>query len=154
MNSVEELHKLGILHDAIAVIILNKNKQILLTKRSKNKLGAGLWEIPGSHIRKDEGFYISGSRCLKKELNIDIDKFEYIGKFKYFVKINNEFENEKVYVILCYYDGLIEPNPEEVEDFKWISLEELKNQMKNYNISFWLKEGFKIFYDDIKKLIS
>lgn len=38
----DKLHKLGILHDAVAIVIMNKNKEILLTKRSKNKLGSGL----------------------------------------------------------------------------------------------------------------
>lgn len=64
----------------VAVILENKNKEILLVKRAfppkKN-----WWDLPGGFIQLNETFEEGARREIKEELGINISKLEYINSY-------------------------------------------------------------------------
>ena len=56
--------------------IINKNKEILLTQRNKNKSYGGLWEPTTGHVKTKEKDIEGALRELKEELNITVKKQE------------------------------------------------------------------------------
>ena len=62
----------------VAVILVNKRKEILLVKR-KYQPQKNYWDLPGGFIEDDENFENALVREVREELNIVLDNFDYIG---------------------------------------------------------------------------
>ena len=120
-------HKDGKLHRAFSIFIFNSKGEMLLQKRAKNKYhSGGLWtNACCSHPRPDERLGDAIHRRLKEEMGFDCElkkMFHFIYKVKF---DNNLTEHEFDHVFVGIYDGKVKPNPEEVEDFKWININDL-----------------------------
>jgi isopentenyl-diphosphate delta-isomerase len=128
-----EAHKTGQLHEAFSIFIFNTKGELLLQKRNENKYhSGGLWtNTCCSHARVGEGLQSAIHRRLQEEMGFDCDLKE-VGSFIYNVKLsNNLIENEFDYIFKGVVDDIIvKPDPEEVSDYKWISMDELKNDAK------------------------
>lgn len=135
----------GILHRAITIFIINDKNEILLTKRSiLKKLWPDFWDTSCStHVRQNETYGQAGERRLKKELGFSC-KLKLVSKFQYQAKFQNiGSENEICALLIGNYTGKINPNSDEISIYKWISVEQLKNEINNTDISPWLKIAFK-----------
>jgi isopentenyl-diphosphate Delta-isomerase len=123
-----EAHKKGLLHRAFSILIFNSKGEILLQQRAEGKYhSAGLWtNACCSHPRPGESIEDAGKRKLLQEMGFECD-LTYSHKFVYRVELDNELtEYEWDYVLIGYYDGEPEMNPEEAQDWKYQSLEETK----------------------------
>ena len=76
-----------------AVVIVNDKNQILLQKRSDNKL----WGLPGGLIELDETIEECAIREVKEETNLDIEIINYIGVFVNPMMRWRENDKAKVY---------------------------------------------------------
>jgi isopentenyl-diphosphate delta-isomerase len=134
----------GLTHRAFSIFIFNNKNEILIQKRAKGKmLWPGFWaNTCCSHPRKDESYKKATKRRLKEEMGIDVN-LKLVFKFYYQAKYKNiGSENELCAVLVGKYNGdEINSNPEEVEEWKWISVKELKKDIKqNPNIyAPWFK---------------
>jgi len=144
LKEKEECHKLnGILHRAITVFIFNNQGHLLITKRSKNKiLWPEIWETSCStHVHENETYGQSAEERIKHELNVS-SKLKVHSKFKYsaiFKEIGSE--NEICALLTGHWNKEIKPNQNEVSEYKWISLDDLKEEIKENPEQFapWLK---------------
>lgn len=137
------IHKQGTLHRAFSILIFNKEDKLLIQKRASNKYhSGGLWtNTCCSHQREGEILNDSIHRRLIEELGFDTELKE-IFKFSYKVRFNNGLiENEVDHVYFGDYNKKITPNPQEIEDYKWVSLdflfEDIKNNPDYY--TYWFK---------------
>jgi isopentenyl-diphosphate delta-isomerase len=76
-------------------------------------------------------------------------KFHFIYK----IELENQlFEHELDHVLIGKFNQNPIPNPEEVKDFRWISMLDLKKEIneKSANFTFWFKEIIHNFEDKIK----
>jgi len=139
-----EAHKTGQMHEAFSIFIFNKNKELLLQKRNDNKYhSGGLWSNTCcSHPREGEKLETAVHRRLKEEMGFDCILKE-IGSFVYKVKLSNEItEHEFDYVFTGFVDDVImKPDLDEVSDYKWVSMGDLKKDIVNSpdKYSEWLK---------------
>lgn len=143
-----ETHRKWLLHRAVSVLVLNKNWEILLQQRSLNKYHCwGMWSNAAcTHPFPKESNIEAAHRRLREEMWFDTDLKE-IFQFHYITHFNNWLtENEYDHVFLWYYDWKIEYNSDEVNDFKWIRIEELKNDMIENPSAY--TERFKIIIDN------
>jgi len=128
-----EAHLQGKLHRAFSVFLLNKQKdQMMIQKRAKGKYhSGGLWSNTCcSHPRPGEPINDAVSRRLVEEMGIKCETKEIFSK-TYKAKLDHNItENEFDHIFLGYYEGSPEPNPEEAEDWQWISIEELLDSVK------------------------
>lgn len=137
----------GILHRAFTIFISNSKNQVLIQKRSQNKLLWPLfWETScSSHPQKGENIFKTAKKRLKKELGVNC-QLKLVAKFQYQTSYKDiGSENEICSILTGRYDGIIRPDPKEVADWKWAGLKELKKDIiKNpRKYTLWLKMGLK-----------
>lgn len=142
-----EAHEKGVLHRAFSVFIFNKSGQLLLQQRALDKYHSpGLWtNTCCSHQRDGESSIEAGKRRLMEEMGFNCD-LEEIFWFIYKADFDNGLtEHELDHVLVGYYDEDPVVNPEEVASFKWMSLEDVKDDIseKPELYSAWFKIIFK-----------
>ena len=138
-----EAHQKGLLHRAFSVFIFNSRAELLLQKRATSKYhSGGLWtNTCCSHPRKDETALDAAKRRLQEEMGMNCD-LEKAFHFIYKSALDNELtEHELDHVFIGFTDEKPILNPEEAEDFKYISLEALNKEIKSSpdNYTIWLK---------------
>ena len=138
-----EAHLKGLLHRAFSVIIFNSEGKILLQKRASTKYHTpNLWSNTCcSHQRQYENNIDAGKRRLKEEMGFVTD-LQNFDSFIYKVKFPNGLtEHENDHIILGVYDGMPKPNPEEVDEWKWMCINKLVVDMKNNpaNYTAWFR---------------
>ena len=138
-----EAHRKGLLHRAFSVVIFNSKGEILLQKRAKSKYhSGGLWtNACCSHPLPDESMELATQRKLKQEMGIDL-KTEYAYKFIYNTNLDSGLiEHEYDHVFTGVFDGEPVINTHEVEDWKFIPLDQLRLDV-NLNpekYTYWFK---------------
>ncbi len=142
MEKMEAHHK-GLLHRAFSVVIFNSKGEILLQKRAQSKYhSAGLWtNACCSHPLPNESMEVATRRKLKQEMGIDL-KTEYAYKFIYRIDLESELiEHEYDHVFTGVFDGEPIINTHEVEDWKFISMKRLRDEVSASpeNYTYWFK---------------
>ncbi len=137
----------GHLHRAFSIFIQNSKGEMLLQLRSKAKHHfRSLWTNPCcSHPRKGEELQKAVHRRLKQEFGFDVGLKEI---FSFVYKATDEdsglTEYEFDHVFIGKYDGIPKPNPEEIDDWKWVAVKELKKDLNENPEKYtpWLKIAF------------
>ena len=127
-----EAHRKGVLHRAFSVVLFNSNGELLLQKRANNKYhSGGLWtNTCCSHPFPDETINDAAQRRLRHEMGITL-KPEFAFKFIYRTPLDKSLiEHELDHVFIGTFDGTPVINKDEVSEWKFMSLSELKNDME------------------------
>ncbi len=138
-----EAHVKGELHRAFSVLVFNSEGEVLLQKRAGHKYhSGGLWtNTCCSHPMPGEEPEAAAKRRLKEEMGIDLQpKFSH--KFLYKTKLDkNLIEHELDHVFIATFNGIPTVNSEEVEDWKFVNMNWLKQDMKNNPTAYthWFK---------------
>ncbi|MFT5715266.1 MAG: isopentenyl-diphosphate delta-isomerase [Flavobacterium sp.] len=145
-----EAHEKALLHRAFSVFVLNSKNEIMLQQRAHHKYHSPLlWtNTCCSHQREGESNTQAGTRRLFEEMGFKTDLKE-LFHFIYKAPFDNGLtEHELDHVMIGYYDEKPEINPEEVEAWKWMTIEEVKSDMllqpEIYTV--WFKIIFDEFY--------
>jgi isopentenyl-diphosphate Delta-isomerase len=138
-----EAHQKGVLHRAFSVLLFNSQGQLLLQKRASTKYhSGGLWtNTCCSHQQPNENPETTIQRRLIEEMGIQAETtFAY--KFIYKVPLDRQLiEHECDHVYLGRFDGEPSINSAEAEDWKFISLSQLKDDIKANpdNYTYWFR---------------
>lgn len=148
-----EAHEKAVLHRAFSVFIFNDNHELMLQQRAKHKYHSPLlWtNTCCSHQRVGETNIEAGKRRLQEEMGFSVDLKETTS-FIYKAPFDNGLtEHEFDHVMVGYYNGEPIINPEEVESWKWMTLEAIKVDMTLHpqNYTAWFKIIFDKFYEFI-----
>lgn len=144
-----QAHREGKLHRAFSVYVFNDNDELLLQQRALSKYhSGGLWtNTCCSHPREGEDVGKAAHRRLEEEMGFDTDLKEAM-EFVYFADVGKGMkEHEYLHVFTGRYNNGIKPNPEEVESFKWVNLDNLEKDIKENNSDY--TEWFKISIDRV-----
>lgn len=147
-------HQLALLHRAFSVFIyrkINDELEFLLQQRHQNKYHCGgLWtNTCCSHPRLSETIIVAAQKRLKEEMSIELP-LKALGTFQYKVKFENglsEHELDHVLVGECDSPSLsIVMHPNEVQDFRWISITQLKEELnaKPETYTPWFKSALSL----------
>jgi isopentenyl-diphosphate delta-isomerase len=125
-----EVHQKGWLHRAFSVFLIN-GSQMLIQKRAEHKYhSGGLWaNTCCSHPRFNERLDSAVSRRLKEETGISCPTKEVFSFVYRAVFENNLIEYEFDHVFVGNYNGSFQVNLEEVSEMKWISFEQLADEL-------------------------
>ncbi len=139
-----EGHERGLLHEAFSIFIFNSAGELLLQKRALTKYhSGGLWtNTCCGHPRPEEERKTGAERRLFEELGIRVSLDEQYH-FIYKAPLDHGLtEHELDYVFFGHFDGIPALNPEEAEDWAWMSYEDLSTdcQQKPERYTYWLKE--------------
>lgn len=129
-----EVRKKNLPHRGTCIFIFNSKGEILVTKRTVTKdVYPGLLEIgQGGGVAYGEEYKENARRELGEEVGIKNPKLEYLFDFHWHDEYNNSFW--KVYK--CVYDGRIRMQPEEVEDYFFISIKKLVDMISKEPAKF------------------
>ncbi len=142
-----KVHREGLLHRAFSVLIFNKEGKMLIHQRALHKYHSpGLWtNACCGHPNKGEDNAAAAFRRLKEEMGFNSD-LNYQFTFHYKADFSNGLtENEIDHVFFGEYNQEFKVNPEEVADYKWVDVEELKKDVLSDPQSYtvWFKEILK-----------
>ena len=110
-----------------AVVLVDKDKKILMTTRPSGKKLSGFWEFPGGKVEKGETPETALIREAKEELNIDINN-KCIAPLSF-----SEFDYKQFQLLLLLYvcrrwDG--HPISMEKNELKWVK----PNMLRKYKM--------------------
>lgn len=139
-----EAHIKGQLHEAFSIFIFNSKGELLLQKRAKGKYhSGGLWSnTVCSHAKFGEELSQAVGRRLQEEMGISTptkEVFSFIYRSDY---ENGLTEHEFDYVFVGHSDSEPVPDPEEVMDYKWMAIADLKKDIEKNpeNYTTWLRK--------------
>lgn len=141
------VHQQGLLHRAFSILVFNENNELLIHQRTSHKYHSGnLWtNTCCGHPNANEEISAAAHRRLGEEMGF-VTPLEFLYKFQYHTAFENGLvENEIDNVFVGKYCDSFIVNPEEVADYKWVTIENLlENVSKNpQNYTFWFKEILK-----------
>ena len=149
-----EAHEKAVLHRAFSVFIFNSKNELMLQQRASHKYHSpDLWtNTCCSHQRQGESNIEAGKRRLFEEMGF-VTELEEKTSFIYKAPFDNGLtEHELDHIMVGYFDDAPNLNQEEVKDWKWMSLEAVKNDIiinpKLYT------EWFKIIFDKFYNYIN
>lgn len=146
-----QAHEEALLHRAISVFIFNSKGELLLQRRAAVKYhSAMLWtNACCTHPRPEEPMAAAAKRRLVEEMNISCDLVHQFS-FIYHAQLDNGLtEHELDHVFFGYTDQEPIPNPDEVADWKYISMAELTIDITSNPDQY--TEWFKLIFDRIKQ---
>ena len=136
----------GIKHRAFVTFLQDANGRLLIQKRHRSKLGGGNWDVSAtSHVRSNETYAAAIRRCLLHELGVDKPITpNYLLSYSYLDRLGDRSENEYCSLFILGFTGTISPNPDELEDYRWLSVAELADWFQSDDRLFtrWFGEAF------------
>ncbi len=150
-----EAHEKAELHRAFSVFVLNDKGETMLQQRASHKYHSPLlWtNTCCSHQRLGETNIEAGKRRLREEMGFETDLRELFS-FIYRAPFDNGLtEHELDHVLLGYYPGSPEINPDEVAAWKWMGLEEIRQDLEDSPEQYtaWFRIIFDRFYEYIRQ---
>ena len=144
-----EAHEKGILHRAFSVFIFNDRNEIMLQQRALSKYHSpGLWtNTCCSHPREGEKTIGAAHRRMVEEMGFDCD-FEEAFDFIYKSDVGQGLtEHELDHVFIGHSNEQPKINPDEVNDWKYMSMDSVRAEMKSNPEKYTV--WFRIAFDEV-----
>lgn len=144
---------------AVYLIVKNEQNEILFQRRQGTKLWPGFLALPAGHVDTGENVYDAVVREAKEELNITISIENIIDTFVVNRRNKSIPSYYDVYFEIDSYVGdIIINEPEKCSELKWIKIEDLPEDVIDFEKVALLnnKKGIKfstIDVDNEKKLV-
>ncbi|MCS6917872.1 MAG: isopentenyl-diphosphate Delta-isomerase [Chitinophagales bacterium] len=145
-----EAHRQGRLHRAFSIFLFDTHGKMLLQRRSEQKYHfPGLWtNACCSHPKPGEALLAGAARRLTEELGISVP-LQLRGNviYRFYDPVSGLTEHELDYVLTGCTDGPLHPDPLQISELRWLSLEELKQEIECYPGRFtpWFRHIMKVF---------
>lgn len=136
MDKVQAHKGRGVLHRAISTFLFNSKGELLIQRRSPDKITCKLlWaNTCCGNVRPGENRRQCARRRLHEELGITQVRLHSVGMFTYQAFCNDDFsEHEVDGVYVGHYDGKVIPSPAEVAEFAWVSWERFVTDVMSTN---------------------
>jgi isopentenyl-diphosphate delta-isomerase type 1 len=123
-----EVHRLGLMHRAVHVLVFNALGQVFLQKRSlKKDRQPGLWDSSCSgHVDAGEDYDACAVRELREEIGLEL---EAAPRRLFKLAACAGTDQEHVWVYRCAAEGPFRLDPEEIERGGWFAPEEVTRWM-------------------------
>jgi isopentenyl-diphosphate Delta-isomerase len=133
MGVVDKLaaHRLGVLHRALSIFVFDESGRLMLQRRAVGKYhSAGQWSNTCcTHPRPGEPVVTAAHRRLREEMGFDCP-LRRLGSFVYRARLDNGMlEHELDHLFVGRFEGTPAPNPGEVMDWRWVTVDGLAAEM-------------------------
>jgi len=149
-------HYDGVLHRAFSIFIFNTNGELMIHQRALSKYHSpGLWtNTCCSHPRLNHAVIDNAHTRLQEEMGFDCE-FSEAFAFLYKADVGQgliEHEFDHVFVGVSDIQPII--NPDEVESWKYMSMEDIRKDMKDNSQLYteWFKIAFEEVTEHLKKI--
>ena len=159
-KSKSEIHRKGLFHSTVHVWIFTEEGNILIQKRSKKKeLNPGVWDVSvAGHVKFNENIKKAAKRETLEETGININTKDLlkIGVYRSInihpTAIDKEFFH--TYILKIDKNSInLDFKNNEVDDLKFISVEEMESLIKEENNKIFIGNNRK-YYSDVLKSIK
>ncbi|MDC3170479.1 NUDIX domain-containing protein [Bacteroidota bacterium] len=159
-KSKSEIHRKGLFHSTVHVWIFTEEGNILIQKRSKKKeLNPGVWDVSvAGHVKFNENIKKAAKRETLEETGININTKDLlkIGVYRsvniHPTAIDKEFFH--TYILKIDKNSInLDFKNNEVDDLKFISIEEMESLIKEENNKIFIGNNRK-YYSDVLKSIK
>jgi isopentenyl-diphosphate delta-isomerase len=152
------VHREGLLHRAFSIFIVDGPGRILLQRRHPQKYhSGGLWANSCcGHPRPTERTMVAARRRLNEELGIS-EPLSLGFCARYQADLDHGMtENEFVYVYFGPLNSAPRPDPAEISQLEFLSLDEVQRRIKQRPEAFaaWLKHYFVHHPTDISRCVD
>lgn len=124
-----EVHRQGLKHRAVHVLIFNARGELFLQKRSLKKDNhPGVWDSSAAgHLDTGEEYDVCAMREVQEELGI---KLPCVPQRVLRVNACEETGQEFVWVYRCEHEGPFQLHPEEIDEGAWFTLEKIRSWIR------------------------
>jgi isopentenyl-diphosphate Delta-isomerase len=149
-----EAHEKALLHRAFSVFIFNSKGEMLLQQRALKKYhSGGLWtNACCSHPYEGQDTKLAAEKRLQEEMGFTqplTKAFEFIYKAPF---DNGLTEYEYDHVFTATYEGAVMPNSDEVMDFCYMTVDEIKKSIQTHPHKY--TEWFKIAFPKLERYLA
>lgn len=139
-----EVHRLGLMHRAVHVLVFNSAGQVFLQKRSlKKDRQPGVWDSSASgHVDQGEDYDVCALRELQEEIGL---KPATLPRRLFKLPASTETDKEHVWVYQCESDGPFELNAEEIDRGDWFDPEDVTSWITHRPEDF--ASAFTVIWD-------
>jgi isopentenyl-diphosphate delta-isomerase type 1 len=133
--SRKEVHRQGLRHRAVHVLIFNSKGEIFLQKRSMLKDNfPGTWDSSAAgHLDSGEEYDACARREVREELGLDLKALpEKVLRIEACEETGQEF----VWVYRSIHEGPFQLHPEEIETGGWFTKERVTRWMRDHPEQF------------------
>ena len=151
----EEAHDKNLLHNEVAVFIINNNKQVLLQKRSANKrFNPNKWALCAGHVDANEGLENAALRELKEEVGLEIplEKLHPIAEREFTLGDTNSHITYFFYTKSNKDEDDFIIQKEELSEVKWFDLDEVINMIKEEDKTIVFKKNRLYIFEVLKEI--
>jgi isopentenyl-diphosphate delta-isomerase len=150
-----ETHRKALLHRAFSVFLFNSKGEMMLQRRALHKYhSGGLWtNACCSHPFPTETPEMGAKRRLEEELGLITEIFPAFS-FIYKAELDNELtEYEYDHVFVGTYDGVVHINEDEVGDYCYRSMSDLKSDLELHPGQYteWFKIAIPLLENYLKE---
>lgn len=152
----EEAHEKNLLHNEIAVFIINDRKQVLLQKRSPNKkFYPNKWALCAGHVDAGESLETAALRELKEEVGLDLSLKDLHSFFEREITIRSA----NSHITYFYYtksnqsEDCFVIQEEELSEVKWFDIDEVIDMIKT-NDDRIIKENRLYIFEALRNILS
>ncbi|MBS3101983.1 NUDIX domain-containing protein [Candidatus Woesearchaeota archaeon] len=130
----KEVREKVLLHRVARVIIIGKNSELLIQKRSIMKdMFPGYYDIGlAETVKSGEGYESAAMRGLMEEFGIyGASNIRLTLSFLFRIKYESSQTREICKVYELFYDGKITAQKEEIDDFKFLGIQDIRKLAKD-----------------------
>lgn len=134
----------GLLHKVVHVLVFNTSGALLLQKRSMNKdVAPGKWDTSvGGHVDHGEDLVAAALREMREELGVSPGNgLEHLYSYIH----ANDYESELVTTWRCMHNGPFSFDPDEIDEIRFFSVEELLHMLGGNLLSDNFKSELQIY---------
>lgn len=138
-----EIHRQGLRHRAVHILVYNHQNQLFLQKRSMSKdINPGLWGTSAAgHVDSGEDYDLCAARELTEELGIHANQaLSFLFKMNATIATGMEFV--KVYRLV--HDGPFELCADEIDEGQWVETTDITAKVNRNDPT--LTETFKCLW--------
>jgi 16S rRNA (adenine1518-N6/adenine1519-N6)-dimethyltransferase len=120
----QAVHAEHLIHRGVHVFVMNRHRQLLIQKRAQSReYYPGYFDASvGAHVSSGETYEHAAVRETQEELGFVPSRLIHVGD--YHAYSDRQRENRRLY--LCFYDGKIHFDREEVEAILWFTIEQIE----------------------------
>ena len=144
-NTRREVHRLGLMHRAVHVLVFNARGEIFLQKRSMKKDNhPGEWDSSASgHLDSGEDYDACAVRELREEIGL---RLKNVPARLFKIAACAGTDQEHVWVYRCEAEGPFTLHPDEIETGGWFALEAVTRWIQERPQDF--ASGFRLVWEN------
>lgn len=152
----DEAHDKNLLHNEVAIFIINSNQEVLLQKRSANKrFDPNKWALCAGHVDYHERLIDAAKREVKEEIGIDLldSDLHSFGEKDFILGDSNSHVNYYYYAIVNQNEEDFVIQKEELSEVKWFAISKVIEMLENHDPSIVFTKKRKHLFEYLKRTV-